>query len=240
MHKQKETGTIISIWPAKFSGLKGEYKDMITMKSMKKAFGVALFALAIAIVPSTATFAQANTDVTQQINAGTLSSAILDAGRVTVPSPSFAMTATNFSFACQTVTGTLGSASQRLYLINPSATSAAVNLTLAGTGTWTNGGNTYAYNDGAGSGCTNGQLTVNANAGTLTADCVSSGCTGASVTKGSSTAMTGATPVTLLSAPINTPVYRGYLTGVSLSQAIPAEKAAGTYTLQMTITATAI
>lgn len=213
---------------------------MTTLHTIRKAFGVALATLAVAVLPATATFAQANTNVTQQINSGTLSAAILNASRTTVASPSFAMTAAPFSFACQTVTGTLGSDSQRLYLINPSATSSAVSLTLAGTGTWTSGGNSYAYNDATGSGCTNGQLTVNAAVGTLTADCVSTACTGASVTKGSSTAMTGATPVTLLSAPINTPVYRGYLTGVSLSQAIPAEKAAGTYTLQMTVTATAI
>ena len=212
------------------------------MKKVIRIISGALAIVALAIVPSASTFAQsANSDITQSITGGTLTAAILDASRVTVPSPSFAMTATTFSFSCQTTTGTLGSGTQRLYVINPSATTAGQSwtLTLAGTGTWTSGANTYAYNDGAGSGCTNGQLTVNPNAGTLTADCTSSACTGASITKGSSTAMSGATPVTMLSAPVGTTVYRGYLTGVGLSQAIPAEKPAGSYTLQVTLTATA-
>lgn len=211
------------------------------MKKLTKIFATLTAAFAIALLPTT-TFAQSATgDLTQQITGGTLTAAILDASRVAVPSPSFAMTAATFSFACQTVTGTLGSGSQRLYVINPSATTAGQSwtLTMAATGPWTSGGNTYTHNDAAGSGCTNGQLTVNPTVGTVTADCTSSGCTGASITKGSSTGMTGTTPVTILSAPTNTPVYRGYITGVGLSQAIPAEKPAGTYTLPVTLTATA-
>ncbi len=214
---------------------------MTNMKTMKKAFGAALMALAIAIIPTTATFAANTPSVTQAINGGTLSADVLDASRVTVAAPTFAMTAANFSFACQTTTGTIGSAAQRLYVLNPSGTTAGQSwtLTIAGSGTWTSGGNTYTYNDAAGSGCTNGQLTINPAVGTVTADCTSTACTTAVITKGTSTAMSGATPVTLLSAPTGTTVYRGYLTGVSLSQAIPAEKPAGSYTLNMTITATA-
>ena len=211
------------------------------MKTIKKALGAGIIALTLAIVPTTATFAANTPSVTQAINGGTLSADVLDGSRVPVASPSFAMTAASFSFACQTSTGTLGAAAQRLYVLNPSGTSAGQSwtLTIAGSGTWTSGGNTYTYNDAAGSGCTNGQLTINPAVGTTVADCTSSACTGAVITKGSSTAMTGATAVTLLSAPIGTTVWRGYITGISLSQQIPAEKPAGTYTLNMTITATA-
>lgn len=215
---------------------------MIKNNTLKKAYGAVLIAVVFAIVPTTATFAANTTNVTQAINGGVLSADILDASRVTVASPSFAMTTTNFSFSCQTSTGTVGSTSQRLYVINPSGTTSpqSWSLSIAGSGTWTSGANTYAYNDAAGAGCTNGQLTVNPAVGTVTADCASTACTGAVITKGTSTAMTGTTPVTLLSAPVGTTIYRGYLTGVSLSQLIPAEKVIGSYSLPMTITATAV
>ncbi len=213
---------------------------MKVINNLKRTLGVAIAALAVALVPTTATFA-VNTNVTQQINGGTLTASILDASRVTVPSPSFAIPATTFSFDCQTVTGTLGTNTQRLYVINPGGTTAGQSwtLTLAGSGNWTSGGNNYAYNDATGTGCTNGQLTVNPAAATLTDDCITTACTAAAITQGTSTAMTGATPVTLLNAPTGTQVYRGYLTGVGLSQKIPGEEPTGTYTLQMTITATA-
>jgi hypothetical protein len=154
------------------------------------------------------------------------------------------MSAANFSFNCQTVTGTLGSNAQRLYVINPSATSTSWSLSIGATGgattKWQNGGasKNYAFNDATGSGCTNGQLTINPSVATATADCASSGCTSATVTKGGSTAMTGATGATLLSGDATAGVWRGYLTGISLSQKIPAEQAADNYTINMTLTIT--
>jgi hypothetical protein len=210
------------------------------MKTIKKiALGVFSF-FAVTVIAATPTFAQA-ANVTQQINGGSLSAAVLDASRVTVASPSFGMSAGGYSFNCQTVTVTLGSNTQRLYVLNPSATTSgqAWNLSFAATGPWTSGSNTYAYNQAAGSGCTSGQLTVNPAAGVVTADCTSTACTGATITKGSSAAMTGSTAVTLLSAPVGTTIWRGYVTGVGLSQQIPAEQVAGSYTLPVTLTATA-
>ncbi|MFZ1250224.1 MAG: hypothetical protein WAR37_02135 [Candidatus Microsaccharimonas sp.] len=207
------------------------------MKYIKKiALGVFSF-FAVSLLLVTPSYAQ-SANVTQQINAGSLSAAILDASRVTVASPSFGMTAAGYSFSCQTVTGTLGSSTQRLYVINPSATTSgqAWNLSFAATGPWTSGGNSYAYN---GSGCTTGQLTVNPAAGTVTADCSSSACTGATISKGSSTAMSGSTAITVLSAPVGTTIWRGYITGVGLSQQIPAEQPTGSYALPVTLTATA-
>ncbi len=211
------------------------------MKQIVKLIAAFSAVLALAVLPTATVLGQANSDVTQEINGGTLSTAILDAGRTAVPSPSFAMSAQAFSFNCTTSTGTLGSSTQRLYVINPSGTTSGQSwtLTLAATGPWTSGGNNYAYNQAAGSGCTSGQLTVNANAGTVTTDCVSSACTGATVSKGSSTAMTGSTPVTILSTSAGVTVWRGYITGVALSQAIPPETPAGAYVLPVTLTVTA-
>jgi hypothetical protein len=110
---------------------------------------------------------------------------------------------------------------------------------MAATAPWTDGAKTYAYNNAAAAGCTAGQLTVNPAAGTLVADCTTTACTGATVTKGTSTAMSGSTPVTILSGAIGTSVYRGYIHGIPLSQAIPAEQPAGNYSLPVTLTMTA-
>ena len=188
--------------------------------------------------------AASNSTFNQTINGGTLATDILDAGRNPVASPSAAMAAANFSFDCQTVTGTLGTTSQRLYVTNPSGTANGWTLSLGATGggtaVWTDGGtNDYAFNDAAGSGCTNGQLTVNPTVATVNDDCVSTACTGATVTKGSSTVMTGGTDVDLMSGDSSANVYRGYLTGISLSQKIPAEQPAASYSINMTLTVAA-
>lgn len=211
------------------------------MKRLTRIISGMFAVVALALVPTSGVFAQATSNVTQQINGGALSAAILDASRVVVASPSFSMSAAPFSFSCQTVSGTLGSTSARLYAINPSATTSGQgwNLSLAATGPWTSGSNTYAYNNAAGSGCTAGQLTVNPSAGTLVADCTTTACTSAVVTKGTSTAMTGTTPVTILTGAIGTSVYRGYIHSIPLSQAIPGEQPSGAYTLPVTLTMTA-
>lgn len=61
------------------------------------------------------------------------------------------------------------------------------------------------------------------------------------ITLGSQAAFSGTSPVTLISAAAGSDdVWRGYVTGVGLSQAIPAGQAAGTYTLPMTQTVAAI
>ena len=210
------------------------------MKRLSKIIAAIALVAGVTFIP-TSVFAQVSSDVTQEIEAGTLSTAILDASRVVVPSPSFTMSTTGFSFDCQTSTGTLGSGTQRLYVINPDATLAGQswNLSLAATGDWTDGGNSYTYNDGANAGCDNGQLTVNPSAGTVTADCASTACTSAVVTRGSSTPMSGATPVNILTSTVGDTLWRGYITGISLSQAIPGETPAGNYTLPVTLTVVA-
>lgn len=221
---------------------------------MKKIIA-ALSVLALLLGVSTASAANTPT-LNQAINAGTLATDILDASRNTVASPSATLTAKNFSFDCYTggsaSTGLLGTDSERIYVINPDAADSGWTLTIGATSgataTWSNGSETYDFNDADGSGCTDGadadtvggQLTIDANAGTLTADCGS--CTTTDVTKGSSTAFVQATTdsVTLLTAAAGSDdVWRGYLTGAALSQTIPAEQATGSYSLNMTITVTA-
>jgi hypothetical protein len=171
-----------------------------------------------------------------------------------------AFSAKTFSFDCQhsgnASTGSLGTASQRVYTINPDAADNGWTLTIAATSgattLWQNGGTTqnYDFNDptGANPGCTDGvdtdsrpgQLTIDPSVSTVTLDCAT--CTSSNVTKGSSTAFNQGTTdsITLLNAAAaSDDIWRGYLTGVGLSQTIPAEQPADSYSINMTVTVTA-
>ena len=226
------------------------------MKSLKVIISIVVGIMTVTLGGQVA-FAANTPTLSQTINNGVLSTDILDASRVTVGSPSASMSAKTLSFSCQSggsaSTGTLGTTSQRLYVINPGGADNGWTLTLAATSgatsTWTSGGNGMDFNDPTTSGCTDGadtdskggQLTVDPSGGTLTADCAS--CTTSNITKGSSAAFNQGTTdsVTLLNAALASDnVWQGYLTGATLSQTIPAETPSGTYSLNMTLTATAL
>jgi hypothetical protein len=217
---------------------------------------VAFLGITVSAVPVLA----ANTpDLTQQINAGSLATDILDSSRVAVASPSAALSTQSFSFNClsggSASTGNLGTNTQRVYVINPDAADNGWTLTIAATSgntaRWQNGGVTqfFDFNDPGGSGCTDGadgdaqggQLTVNPSVGTITTDCLA--CVGTNVTLGSSGSFSqGVTDsVTLINAAAGSDdIWRGYLTNAALSQTIPAEQAVDSYTLNMTVTVTAL
>jgi hypothetical protein len=222
----------------------------------RKAVLVAIAALLM--LTSSGVVIAANTPTfNQTINAGVLSTDILNSSRVSVASPSVTLSSKAFNFDCQTggsaSAGTLGTTSEREYVMNPYAANNGWTLTIAATSgataLWTSGGNTFDYNDATSSGCTDGtdadiskagQLTVNPSVGTLVTDCFS--CTVTSISKGSSTGFVEAGPnsVTLLTAAAGSDDnWRGYFYGSTLSQTIPAEQVAGAYTLPMTITVTA-
>lgn len=230
----------------------GTMRLVTRIKMLAAAAGVSLFWFGAPV------FAANDTDFNQTINAGALSTDILDASRVTVANPSVAMSAANFSFNCQSggsaSTGTFGTNTERIYVMNPDGADNGWTLTLAATSgattRWANGGSTrfIDFNDSGGSGCTDGgdadttagQMTVNPTAGTLTADCAS--CTTTNVSKGSSAAFVQGTTdsLTVLNAAASSDdIWRGYLTGATVSQTIPAETAADAYTINLTLTATA-
>jgi len=163
---------------------------------------------------------------------------IVDGSYVTVPSPAVAMGAVQFSFACQTATGTLGTSTEQIYVNNNDEADNGWDVSLAAanvTDLWTSGGNTYDFNDSAGDGCTNGQMTVNASVGTLaTGQCT--GCSTTGVTKGASAAFGETNSITLLSADASSNDIGDWtLQGVSLSQKIPAEKPVGNYSINMVL-----
>lgn len=210
-----------------------------------------MFVAALVVVGGSNVYAANNSTFNQTINAGVLATDVLDASHVTVASPAVAMSAKSFSFDCQSganaSTGSFGSSSQRIYVTNPGGANSGWTLTAAATGgvtsTWANGGatQTFDFNSAAGSGCTNGQMSINPSAGTLTADCLT--CTTTNVSKGSNASFVqGSTDsITLLNAAAaSDDAWRGYLTGATVSQVIPAEQPADAYTLNMTLTSTAL
>ncbi len=213
-------------------------REVLRSKSVKlSVMALALVAVAFVSAPAAHAALTATSQLSQQITAGVLSTSIRDGSNVVVASPSFTLGSVAVSTGTQTATGTWGSSTQRIAVDNPGGANAGWTLTLAATGgssaTWTSGGNTYAFNGNA----TTGQLTINPAASTLTS------LTGTStgITKGTSSAFTGATPITLLTAASGSDdIWNGYITGVGVSQAIPASQPAGTYTFDLTQTVTSL
>lgn len=229
------------------------------MKTFARLGLVLSVSAVLATIGAQQAYAASTPTFNQTINAGVLATDILDGSRNPVASPAVAMGAKSFSFDCQNgaaaSTGTLGAAAQRLYITNPGGANNGWTLTMAATSgataLWQNSGatNSMDFNDPTSSGCTDGadtdtkggQMTINPSTATLTTDCTS--CTTANVTKGSSTSFNQGTTdsVTLMSASsAANQNWRGYLTGVGVSQNIPGEQPADSYTLNMTLTATAL
>lgn len=211
-----------------------------------------LIILSLSISGTVVVLASATSSFTQVINPGTLSVDIVNASYASVESPSVALGAATFSFSCQTSTGTFGTNTERIYITNPDAADSgwAVSLAAASpTSTWVGTGSTFDFNDPTTSGCTDsgsdsdsvgGQMTVNPASSTLAVgNCAS--CSTSNVSLGSQSAFSEVAPVvnsiTILTGAANSDDIGDWrLTGVSISQKIPAEqKAASDYTLSLTL-----
>jgi hypothetical protein len=167
---------------------------------------------------------------------------IVDGSGNSVASPSVSMSATSEAFTCQTSTGSLGISTQKVRVTNTTpADKNGWTLDLAASSTnWSDGsGHTYKYNDRTGSGCTNGQLTVDPTSETITPE---SGCTTTGVSPlASTTSYTSTSPITIASAGSTASYYCYWdVTGLGLSQKIPASQAAGSYSIGLTMTLTAL
>jgi hypothetical protein len=194
----------------------------------------------------------ATSNFNQTINPGTLTVDIVDGSYVTVASPAVTMNPVTVNFACQTATGTFGTATQNIYIKNPSAANNGWVVSLAAaapTALWTSAGTPFDFNDPTGAGCTDGtdvdtkggQMTVNPSVGTLTVgQCVVS-CATTNITMGSSAAFseTGTilNSITILTASATASHVGDWkLTGVAISQKIPAEQpAASDYAIPLTL-----
>ena len=200
--------------------------------------------------------ASPNIQLQQTINAGVLSVDVMDASQVSVASPSSVLTTLATSASCRTAgaTGTLGTNSQRIYVDNPGAAnngwSLAIGATAGATSVWNSGSSTYDFNDQTASGCGDGadadtvagKLSLDPSVSTITTDC-SNGCTTANITKGTASSFNEGTTDSIElanAAAASNDIWRGYVTGVNETQSIPAGQAPGAYTLNMTLTATAL
>ncbi|MBN2100963.1 hypothetical protein JW710_03655 [Candidatus Dojkabacteria bacterium] len=186
---------------------------------------------------------------TQTINTGTLSVDIVDAAYSSVASPTVAMGAVDFNFSCQTSTGTFGTATEQIYIVNPDAADNGWTVSLAGSATtalWDSAGTDYDFNDPTGSGCTDGadtdsfggQMTVDASGATLSVGNCSSCGTG-NISLGTSSAFSeGVTDsITIATAAAaSDDVGDWTIQGISISQEIPAEQpAASDYDIDMVL-----
>ena len=216
----------------------------IKIKQLSGRFSVLAAVFAVTAMGGVA-FAATNTpNFTQQINPGVLAGKILNDSGVEVTAPAVALSEKNFSFACQSSTGTLSTASERLYVENATAGTAngwtmAINAATPGTGAFTSDGNTMAYN---GAGCTDGsydagtgQLSLSTTGSTVNTD---SGTAG-TATKGGGGSFTGESAITLMQGTAGNAMWRGYITDIAVTQKIPPAQPNGTYAMDFVVTTVA-
>lgn len=168
---------------------------------------------------------------------GSLGVDIVDGSGASVTTPSVDFSSEVFSWAAQQSTGVLGIATEKVHLFNDTTT-ATWDLTLAATdgptALWDDGGTeSYDFNGAAAA----GRLEVDPSSATITPE---SGCTTTGVTSGSAAFFAQGTldSVTLASADAtaDTECYWD-ITGIDFTQDIPAAQPSGTYTLDLTLTA---
>jgi len=233
-------------------------------KLMRKLLGKLniILTLTLAVVMAgglggaTYVLASSTSNFTQTINAGALAVDIVTSAYVTVESPTMAMSAATLSFACQTKTGTFGAAEEMIYVTNPDVADNGWTVSMAAAATtavWDSAGTDFDFNEAGSSGCVDdgvttdadafgGQMTVDPSAGTLAVgNCAS--CVTTNVTKGSSAPFVEGTTDTitiLTGAAASDDIGDWKLTGVSISQKIPAEQpVASDYDINMVLSITA-
>lgn len=190
-------------------------------------------------------YAATTPQLNQTISDGARSVDIVDAGGSPVASPTANFGALTFSFDTQDATSTgIFTASQKIRVSNPTST-ATWSVNIAGsapTALWTAGGNTYDFNDssgytdGADTDSKGGQMTIDPSGATIAGV---SGCSTSNVTAGASDSFIETTnnSIDLFSGASGAATYcRWDLTGVNLTQKIPAGQPSGSYALSMTIT----
>jgi hypothetical protein len=183
----------------------------------------------------------------QEITSGTLAIDIVDASYASVASPSVSMGSETFSFACNTSTGTFGTATEQIYVSCPDV---AGNWTasLAGqnaTSVWDSAGTDMDFNDEGGGGCTDGAdddslaglMYVDPNGGSLAEGASGNGTSGVSLGSASHFVEGSTDTITIVSSDGSTPIGDWTVQDVSISQTIPPEQpAADDYDINMVLT----
>jgi hypothetical protein len=216
-------------------------KTMAKIASLTSAF--------VILLVGAAALASNQSQLNQAINAGAKSVDIVDGSGNAVASPAVSFSSANYSFDTQDTTGTLGTASEKIRAYNPtSVQTLTVSIAASNpTDTWISGGDSYDFNDpngytdGADADNFGGQMTINPSDGGAVLAGVS-GCATSNVSKGSSASFsetgTVKNSIDLITSTSNAAnkFCRWDLTGVSLTQKIPAAQAAGSYTLNLVLT----
>lgn len=193
---------------------------------------IAISGVAIASLVGAQVLASNQPQLSQSITDGVKSIDVVDGSGNTVASPSVAFGAATFSYSAQNTTGTLGTSSERIRVSNPTST-ATWTASIAGTApsaTWTDGSHTYNFNS-----ATLGQMTVDPSVSTIAGV---GGCATTNVNKGSSSAFVSGTTdsITVASGATGAAPYcRWDVTGVGLSQRIPAGQVSGSYNMTMVL-----
>jgi len=181
---------------------------------------------------------------------GVLEVDIVDAGGTPVVSPSVIMTSEQVSFASETSTGTLGVTGQRVRVTNTTSNpqwSLSIAADNGSTAFWDGTSADFDFNDptsnasdGGDSDILGGQLSIDPSVATITPE---GGCTTTGITLGSSSAFSeGVTDaITLASSGggADTSCYWDF-TDIDLSQTIPAEQIADSYSIDMVVSIIAI
>lgn len=178
---------------------------------------------------------------------GNLSVAIVDAQGLAVGNPQVLFPSKNFATSCQTSEATLGVHDQRIRVVD-NRLSGNWTLSLVATGGassgWSSGSAGYKFNDAAGvpTGCANGQLSAT---GGAVSSGVYPGCSNAGVNLTAhsglgSSAFSGSQPMSIASASGAQGFCGWDITGFGLRQRIPGNTSTGEYTIDMTITVTAV
>ncbi|MFZ2153813.1 MAG: hypothetical protein WAV16_01135, partial [Candidatus Moraniibacteriota bacterium] len=171
---------------------------------------------------------------TTTLNAGSLGGDIVDGSGNPVATPSVSFSSGLYTWNSQQSTGTLGIATQKIRITNTSGTpSWTVSLAAtANTNVWTSGGNTYDFNDSAAA----GRLNVDPSVATITPQ---GGCTTTGLSKGTATYYAQGTQdsvnLVVAGGTAQTGCYWD-ITGISMTQDVPASQVVGSYGLNMILT----
>jgi len=181
---------------------------------------------------------------------GTLSVDIVDGNGSPVASPTMGMATTSFSFVYQNSSGTFGTSTQKVRVSNL-ASNPQWSLSLAAndgpTAFWDGATTDYDFNDptanaqdGADSDSLGGRLTLDPSQASVSPQ---SGCSTDGISLGSLSGFAEGTvdSLTLVSSGSESDLDCYWdIVGISVSQTIPAEQATDSYSLDMTLTITAI
>lgn len=168
-------------------------------------------------------------------SAGSLGVDIVNSSGTPVASPIVSFAAKTFDWSAQQSTGTLGISAEKIRVSNTTG-APTWTLSIAATdgrnATWVSGGNSYDFNGTSAV----GRLQVDGSVATITPQ---GGCTNTGLTQGSATwfAKSSQDSITILSAGGSAQVGCYWdITGVGLTQDIPAMQVTGDYSLSLILT----